>query len=431
MLTKETFYKIRGGVDVPHLKNTADSESVKMTAPSVIILLMRQHIGVPCLPTVKIGDKVSVGQVVGNTDNFVSAPIHSTVSGTVEDVKTDAIYIESDGRNILYSEIKSPDIKNRESFLQAVRQSGIVGMGGAGFPAHVKLTLKQGVKVDTLIINGAECEPYITADYREIMENYAGILSGIEWVMEYIGIDNCIIGIEGNKPKAITLLTDEIIGRSMQHRVNVVELPAHYPYGAEKMLIRAVTGRIVPLGNLPCDVGIIVLNISTISALNDYFDTGIPLVQKRITVAGGAIAKPQNVFVPIGTPIQDVVDFCGGYIEEPLKVIKGGPMMGVAQQDCSMPITKQDNAILCMTAKETYLPETEPCIRCGRCVQVCPMNLMPTLIERYANRNNAGTLGKLNVLSCMECGCCAYVCPARRPLVEYMRQGKQVAKRAL
>jgi len=435
---RELAAKIRGGVNIPHFKNTEESESVKMSAPSTVILPMQQHIGPACNPVVKAGDRVAVGQVVGDTDAFQSAPIHATVSGEVkailpflsEDSQVDAIYIQNDGKGTLYSEIKKPEVKNRYDFLRAVRQSGVVGAGGAGFPTHAKLTLKEGVEINTLVINGAECEPYITTDYREIMENYAHVLAGIECVMEYIEISNCIIGIEGNKPKAISLLADEIAARGIQNRVSVVELPAHYPYGAEKMLVLAVTGRTVPLGGLPCDVGVIVLNISTISALSRYLETGIPLIQKRITVAGGAIAKPQNVLVPIGTPIRDVVDFCGGYIQEPEKVIVGGPMMGVAQQDCEAPIVKQNNAILCLTAKENRFPQAQPCIRCGRCTQACPMNIMPVLIERHVDRNNAVMLNKLSVSGCMECGSCAYVCPAGRQLVQCMRQGKQIERKA-
>jgi len=430
--------KIRGGVNVPHFKETAESESVKMPPPAVVILPMQQHIGKPCHPVVNVGDKVSVGQMIGDSEAFISAPIHATVSGTVKailpyslagGVEVDAIHIENDGKDTSHT-IKRPQIKNREGFLQAVRQSGIVGMGGAGFPAHAKLTLKDGVKVDTLVINGAECEPYITADYREIIENHTNVLAGVELVMKYIGIDNCVIGIENNKPKAIALLADEIVRQSMQKRISVMELPAKYPYGSEKMIVRAVTGRTIPLGGLPGDVGIAVLNISTVSALNYYLDTGMPLVYKRITVDGKAVANPQNVIVSIGTPIQDIINFCGGFTQEPEKIIKGGPMMGVVQQDRQTPIFKQDNAILCLTANETYRPKDRACIRCSRCVQACPMSLTPIKVERYVNRNNDKMLKKLCISGCMECGSCAYVCPAKRPLVQHMRQGKQIERKA-
>ncbi|MCL2856590.1 MAG: electron transport complex subunit RsxC [Oscillospiraceae bacterium] len=431
--------KIRGGAKVSHHKSTAESESVKMPAPPLVILPMQQHIGAPCQPAVKVGDNVAVGQVVGKCDAFISAPIHATVSGTVkaispckfaDGIEVDAIYIESDGKNILHSGIKRPDVKSLEDFLQAVQQSGIVGMGGAGFPLHAKLALKGNARVDTLVINAAECEPYITSDYREIMENYTDILAGIEWVMKYIGMDNCIIGIEDNKPSAIALLASEIVKQGMHRRVSVTELPSRYPYGAERMIVQAATGRTIPLGGLPSDVGVSVLNVSTISALNRYLDTGMPLIQKRITVDGGAIANPQNVIVPIGTPIRDIVSFCGGYVEEPEKVITGGPMMGIAQHNDEAPILKRYNAILCISAKETFTPEAKPCIRCGRCVETCPMNLTPINIERYTERGNTNMLKRFNVSGCIECGSCAYVCPVKRPLVQHMRDGKQVERRA-
>lgn len=417
----------RRSADVPHFKNTAENTSVRMPAPSLIILPMQQHIGEPCKPVVKAGDKVAAGQLVGDSDAFISVPIHASVSGEVKAVLPDAVHIENDDKDTLHSEIKKPEINNREDFLRAVRQSGTVGLGGAGFPTHVKLTLKEGAN-PMLIINGAECEPYITADYREIMENCSSILSGIEQVVKWLEIGSCIIGIEDNKPKAIALLKNEIVARNMQCRVSVVELPARYPYGAEKILVRAVTGRTIPAGGLPGDVGAVVLNISTVSSLGHYFDTGVPLIQKRVTVAGGAVANPQNVLVPMGTPIRSVLDFCGGCVQEPEKIILGGPMMGVAQQDCEAPVTRQNNAILCLTVKETYPQQDQSCIRCGRCSQVCPMNLTPVHIERNANKGNAVALGKLGVSACMECGCCAFACPARRALVQSMLKGKQVQR---
>ena len=435
---REIATKIKGGINVPHFKNTAESESVKMTSPSVVILPLQQHIGAPCQPTVKIGDQLAVGQVVGDSEAFISTPIHATVSGIVKAISpyalshgkyVDAIHIESDGKDTMYSEIvKRPEVKSRDNFLHAVRQSGIVGMGGAGFPTHAKLTLKDGINVDTLIVNGAECEPYITADYRDIMENNTHLLDGIEWIMEYIGIQNCIIGIENNKPKAISLLVEKIAALDMQGRVSVMKLPANYPYGAEKVLVHAVTGRTISLGRLPSDVGAIVLNVSTISALSHYLETGIPLTHKRITVDGSAITKPQNVIAPIGTPIRDIVSFCGGYMGEPDKVIIGGPMMGTAESDDSVPIFKANNAVLCLTSKETYRPKDKACIRCSRCIQACPMNLVPNLIEQYAERSNFEMLKKLSVSGCMECGSCAYVCPAKRSLIQSIRKAKQIEK---
>ena len=430
--------KIKGGAHVPHFKETAEGGSVRMPAPPMVVLPLQQHIGAPCIPQVKVGDRVHVGQVIADTDAFVAAPIHATVSGKVKatlpyllanGITVDAIQIENDGQNTLCPNISVPVIESRTDFLQAVRQSGMVGIGGAGFPLHGKLTLKENVEVDTLIVNGAECEPFITTDYREMMENSSHVLNGIARIMQYVNIQNCLIGIEANKPKAITLMTKAIVARGMEDYVRVVELPTLYPHGAEKMLIRVLTGRKVPLGGLPSDVGAIVLNISSISILNYYLDTGIPLVRKRITVAGAAILWPQNLFVPIGTSVQEVIDFCGGFIQEPEKIVLGGPMMGLSLYNTTGPLMKQNNAILCLTKEEAYSPENAPCIRCGRCVSACPMHLMPTFIERYGKLGNTAMLKKLGVMGCMECGSCAFACPAKRPLLQYLRHGKLLMRK--
>jgi electron transport complex protein RnfC len=430
---------IKGGAHVPHTKVTAEGGSVRMPAPPTVVLPLQQHIGAPCTPRVKVGDIVYVGQVIADTDAFVAAPIHATVSGKVKSISpyllangdsVEAIQIENDGLNTLYPNISVPTINNLNDFLEGVRQSGMVGIGGAGFPLHGKLTLRKEIKVDTLIVNGAECEPYITTDYREMMENSAHILDGIERIMQYIGIPSCLIGIEANKPKAITLLTNLIKERNMERRVSVVELPTLYPHGAEKMLIWTLTGRTVPLGGLPSDANAIVLNISSVSILNYYLDTGIPLVRKRITVDGGAILWPQNLFVPIGTSIKEIIEFCGNFIQEPEKIILGGPMMGLSLYNISGPLMKQNNAILCLTKEEMYAPENAPCIRCGRCVSICPMNLLPTFVERYSKQGNVAKLRKLSVNGCMECGSCAFACPAKRPLVQYLRHGKLLLRKA-
>jgi len=434
--------KIRGGVNAPRFKTTSNGESAKMPAPFDVVLPMRQHIGAACRPVVKTGDLVAIGQLVGEAaaeaDAPVAAPIHASVSGRVALADGEAVRIESDGQNAPFAGLKRPHPKSREDFLQAVRQSGLVGLGGAGFPTHAKLDLKDGEKIDTLVINGAECEPYITADCREIMENPDDILAGIDRIMEYIGVKNCVIGIEGDKPDAIALLAGKIDAQR-QGRISVAPLPTLYPYGAEKMLVKAVTGRTVPLGELPTAAGVLVLNITTVAELNRYFDTGLPLTRRRVTVAGGAVAKAQNVIAPVGARIRDIINFCGGYAEgaalpaESVKIITGGPMMGLALSDDSLPVLKSTNAILCLTAKESYTQKDRGCIRCGRCLSVCPMNLSPNVIERYAGEGKAGRgsaamLKKLNAAGCMECGCCAYVCPAKRPLVQSMRKAKGLAK---
>ena len=427
--------KIRGGAHVPHHKDTAEGESVRMQAPARIVLPMRQHIGVYCKPVVTVGEQVKVGQVVGDDDALLVAPIHSPISGTVRAIEpyllargttVDAVIIDNDGDDALHPEIQAPKIENLEDFLLAVRQSGLVGIGGAGFPTHVKLATKDEIEI--LLINAAECEPYITSDYREIMENHHHVLEGIRRVMQYRNIPKCIIGIECNKPKAIALLAREIKAKQMEAQVTIVELPAHYPHGAEKQLIYAATGRIVPLGALPSSVHVMMLNVSSVSVLNYYLDTGIPLVRKRMTVAGAAIKHPQNVFVPIGATIEDVVQVCGGFTQAVEKIIMGGPMMGVAQYDLKTPVFKQNNALLCFGEEENFKPKENPCIRCGRCVSVCPMRLLPTELELAGRKGDIQTLKRLGMLGCMECGSCAYACPAHRPLVQYLKQAKQVVR---
>lgn len=378
--------------------------------------------------------------MVGDTKAFVSAPIHASVSGTVQAIteiqlpggqKTKAVVIESDGEQRVHESVQPPVIQSREDFAAAVRASGLVGLGGAGFPAHVKLNPPKDAKIDTLIVNGAECEPYITADYREIMENSWDIMSGVYAVKDLLGVENVIIAIENNKPDGIKVLSS-IADNSNDpdNQVNIKALPSRYPQGAEKVLIQATTGRVVPTGKLPSDVGVVVMNITSIAFLSRYMKTGMPLTTKRLTIDGSAIWSPKNVIVPIGTPIKDVIAFAGGYKEDPRKIIMGGPMMGLAMVDDSLPVLKQNNAILAFDEKEAKLMEPLPCIRCGKCVQACPMKLMPTSIERLYKAKDVEGLQKAGAMTCMECGCCAFVCPAGRRLVQSMRLSKALIKNA-
>lgn len=429
--------KIKGGAKAPHFKRTAEMESVVMPAPEMVVIPMQQHIGAPCKPTVKAGDNVLVGQVIGDTDAFVSAPIHSSISGKVKSIgsillsngkKCDAIYIENDGKGEFFREIRPVEIKSKADLLAAARASGIVGIGGAGFPTHVKLAIKDDMNVDTLIINGAECEPYITSDYRESIESPERIIAGMEMVMKQLNISRGIVGIESNKPQGIAAIK-KCLEQNTSVDIDIIELPAMYPHGAEKMLIYAATGRQVPMGGLPSDIGCIVMNITSVSVLYHYISTGKPLFRKRLTVDGGAIKEPKNVFAPIGTRISDIVEFCGGFKGEPTKLLLGGPMMGISQYDLEMPITKQNNAIIALTEKETFVTLEQPCIRCGRCLCVCPMSLMPVTIERSAKIGDTAALKKLSVSNCMECGCCAFACPSMRPLTQYMKDAKNILMR--
>lgn len=429
---------VRGGVKVSHRKNTNESRTVDMPAPKTVTLMMSQHIGTPATPCVKVGDSVCVGTMVGApVENALSVPVYSSVSGTVCGITdkmlssgqmSKAVVIESDGEQTLAPSIAPPQINSKEELIEAVKMSGVVGLGGAGFPTYVKLNPR--TPVDTLVINGAECEPYITTDYREIIENHSDILRAVYTIKEYLNLKSVVFVIEDNKPKALKLLlklaSDE---RDVDNCVKVMKVKSTYPRGAEKMTIFAATGRRVPPGKLPADVGCVVLNISTLGAIGRYIKTGIPLVSKRLTVDGGAIKKPMNVRVPIGTAAKDVIGFTGGYKTTPKKIIFGGPMMGFSVPSDEFVVTKHNNAILAFDEKQVGNDGYSECIRCGRCVKACPMSLMPVDLQKATEKSDAQMLDKLGIRNCMECGCCSYVCPAKRPLVQFMRNAKLIVNK--
>lgn len=430
--------KSRGGISVPHNKNTAEKPVKRMEFPKTVVLPMQQHIGAPCEPTVKVGDIVDVGQVVGDTDKFVSAPIHATISGKVVAVGdvylangmiSKAVTIESDGEMRLSPDIKPPVVNSREDLIKAVRASGLVGLGGAGFPTHVKLNYPEDKGVDTLIINAAECEPYITVDYRECIDHGEDIINGIYSIQKHFKFKQIIIAAEDNKPKAFKVLKDIIdMEDNKDGAVKLMVLKSKYPQGAEKMMILSATGRRVPPGKLPADVGCVVMNVGSVAFIGRYLKTGKPLISRSVTVDGTAIKEPNNVRVPIGTKIADVIELCGGFNGDPKKIIFGGPMMGLALSSIEAPLCKQNNAVLAFTDNKYLTKKERDCIRCGRCVEACPMSLMPTLIERYAKAKDVDRLKKIGVNVCMECGSCAFSCPSSRPLVQYMRLAKQVVR---
>ena len=435
-------FRTHGGAAVPHHKNTWELPTATMPPPERVILPMQQHLGAPCVPTVKKGDTVFVGTVVGDSDAYVSAPVHASVSGTVEELTTvmltggqmtQAVVIRSDGKMEKDPAIYPPAaITTKEELAAAARSAGLVGLGGAGFPAHVKLNVPEGKQIDTLIVNVAECEPYVTSDHREALENGKNVLEGIYKVKEILEVQRVLIVVEDNKPDVIQRLS-EIANdpqRDPLDQVRVLPLKSRYPQGAEKVLVQACTGRKVPEGKLPADGGCLVMNIGSISFLASYMRTGMPLTLKRVTLDGSAIAHPQNVIVPVGTPIKDVVAFCGGYKAEPKKLIMGGPMMGVAITSDELPILKQNNAILAFDQREAQLRQPTACIRCGRCVAACPMHLMPTKLEQAVERQDVEALQSLDIMTCMECGCCSFSCPAGRRLVQAIRLGKNYVRKA-
>lgn len=422
------------GTKVPHCKNTENCETVKMPVPARVYVSMQQHIGAPAKACVKKGTEVKVGDVIGTADGFISAAVHSPVSGKVFGIeemmfpagKVQTVVIDTDGLQTVSESVKAPVVTDHASFVQAIKDSGLVGLGGAGFPTGVKLDPQNLSEVDTLVINAAECEPYITSDYREMMECGEDVVEGAKAVKEYLGLSKVYIGIEANKPQAIEKMKSLTAGVA---GFEVVTLPSVYPQGAEKVIIETVTGKEVPKGALPASVGVIVMNVASVGFINRYLKTGMPLTTKRVTVDGDAVANAQNVEVVIGTTVKDLVEFCGGYAQEPGKIIYGGPMMGAALASDEMPIIKQNNAVLVFGKEKATLPAPSACIRCGRCISACPMGLAPVEIALALSIKDGEELAALNADLCMECGSCSFVCPAKRPVAQTMKEAKEFLRK--
>ena len=418
------------GVHVPHRKNTAGMAPERMPVPATVTIPMSMHIGAPAEPVVKVGDTVKVGQLIARTGGFVSSPVYSSVSGKVKKVDDmlmssgrfmKAITVETDGEQAVYEDIKAPEVTDFQSFVDAVRDSGVVGLGGAGFPTAVKLAVKDLSQIEAVIINGAECEPYVTSDTRTMLDEVPWMEKGIRLLQEYLKVKRVVIGIEKNKPRCIEVLKG--MAANLQG-VEVMALPPLYPQGGEKVLIYNTTGKIVPEGKLPLDAGAIVMNCTTLAAIAKYIETGMPLVEKVVTVDGSAVKEPKNVIAPIGASMQSLFDFCGGFKSEARKVLYGGPMMGIAVPNTDFPVMKNTNAILAFDEKDATLPEPTACIRCGSCIDACPLNLMPAAIEAAYNKRNVDKLRELHANLCMECGCCSFVCPAKRMLVQTNKLAK-------
>lgn len=410
-------------IKIPHRKNTEKCETINLPIPKNVSIPMSQHMGVPCTPIVSVGEEVKVGQKIGDSDAFMSAPVHSGVSGTVSAINDytlsngkvcKSVIIDCDGKQTKSGDIKPPVITDKASLIKAVRNSGCCGLGGAGFPTHIKLNFDENkTPIDSLVINAAECEPHITSDYREMIENPQDVLSGIKTIQKILNIEKTYICIEDNKPDAIKILTDLT---SNDNSVKIKKLPAFYPQGAEKVIAYNATGRIIKEGELPSNQGIIVMNVSTASFLNRYFKTGIPLIQRRITIDGDAVKSPCNVIAPVGTSVAELLEFAEYEKDKVKKVLTGGLMMGTCLYDINTPVTKTNNAIIALK-KQTEKVQTN-CIRCGRCINACPMGLMPTELEKAYKAKNSDMLNSLKVNLCMNCGSCSYVCPAKRNLAE-------------
>lgn len=424
------------GIHPPHGKYYTENKPIEnyLDPKGEMIFSMSQHIGAPCEPLVKKGEAVLVGQKIGEAKAFVSAPIHSSVSGTVKAIeerllpngmKAKCIIIENDH---LYEEHeslnKTHDYKNmsRDEINNVIKEAGIVGMGGAGFPTHIKLSPPADKEIDRIIINGAECEPYLTSDYRVMLEEPERIIGGLKVVLHMFPNAKGIIGIEDNKPEALKVMRKYA---KDEPRIEVAALETKYPQGAEKQLIYAVTKREVPFkGKLPLDVGCIVQNIDTVVAIWRAVIKGRPLIRRIVTLSGGAIEEPKNLKVRIGTNYQELIEYCGGFKENAVKYISGGPMMGNAMFSLDVPIVKGSSAFLGLTKRESVDVEEKNCIRCGRCYTICPLNLPVAELNVYALNKDFENFEKFHGLECLQCGCCSYICPSKRHLVQSLRTAK-------
>lgn len=431
----------KGGVHPQYNKELTNRLPIEvMPAPKEVIIPLSQHTGAPCEPLVKVGDEVKLGQKIGEAKGFVSVPVHSSVSGKVKAIEprlhssgrfVNAIVIENDNLDTLDESVKPKgdvDALTSDEIKNIIKEAGIAGMGGAAFPTHVKLSPPPDKKVDTVIINGAECEPYLTCDHRLMVEHADEIVYGLKAILKALNVNKGFIAIEVNKPDAIDAMEKAAAG---VRGVEVARLATKYPQGGEKQLIKAVTGREVPSGGLPADVGVVVDNVGTAYSIARAIKVGMPLVERVVTITGQAVKNPKNVLVRIGTMLKDIVDYCGGFNGEPGKLITGGPMMGVTQFTLEIPVIKGTSGVLILPEDMTKPERVRPCTKCAKCVDVCPMNLMPLFISMYALNDDFDNAEKYHALDCIECGCCSYICPCKRPLVESIRQAKReiLAKR--
>jgi len=423
-----------GGVHPPGAKELTEGKKIEdAPLPRRAVVPLQQHIGAPCEPLVKAKDTVCVGQRIGEAKGFVSAPVHAPVSGTVSAVmpmphpggrEILSVVIESDGEDRWCDGItETEDVLSLgpDQLKERIREAGIVGMGGATFPTHVKLSPPEDKPIDTVILNGVECEPFLTADHRLMLESPEEILGGLEILMKVLGVERGVIGIEENKPDAIRKITGLT---THSERLEVIPLRVKYPQGAEKQLIQAILGREVPSGGLPMDVGVVVQNVGTAAAVFRAVRYGVPLIERITTVTGPGIQRPKNLRVRIGTPFSEVIDFCGGIRGKAGKVISGGPMMGLAQYSLEVPVIKGTSGILVFRDSDLRLSDSNPCIRCGKCVSACPMGINPSELGIYVEAGVMDELEAHHVLDCIECGSCAFVCPSARPLVHLIRFGK-------
>ena len=434
-------FTFKGGAHVREYKNTTKAAIERMSAPATVSIPLSQHIGVPCLPLVKVGDHVDYGQRIGTVEKGLGCPIHSSVSGTVKKIETvqtatgqfvECVTIENDGQYTLHPDIKPFPRPLREAkpeeIVELVREAGISGMGGATFPTYAKLQSAIG-RADKLIINCAECEPFITANHRMMLENPERIIGGVEILMHALGLSHAYVAIEDNKMDAVAVMREKATDG-----IEICVMKTKYPQGDERQLIYALTGMELPAGKLPADIGCVIFNTETTAAIYHAFLTGIPLCKRVVTVDGDCVGRPANVLVHIGTSYRDLIAYCGGLVKKPYRIVNGGPMMGFAQWNINAPLTKGSSALLVLSREFCeYGRSKQPpsCIRCGRCVKNCPMHLMPNMLVQLAMSRRFDDSKAYSVMSCVECGTCSYNCPGNMPIVQHIRVAKNAIRAAM
>ncbi len=429
----------RGGIHPPDRKEISAGKAIETARPPErVVIPLSQHTGAPCKPAVAIGQTVRKGEVIGTAEGFVSAPVHSSVSGKVIAIgefpnamgrMVNSVVIENDGKEEWVELKEEPDCLNLppDAIKQKVRDAGIVGLGGAAFPTSVKLSPPKEKPIDTVILNGAECEPYLTADYRLMLERPGDIVEGLKLLMKTLDVKKGFIGIENNKPDAVAKMKEAVFRRG--NSLEVCALEVKYPQGAEKMLIKALTEREVPPRGLPMDVSVLVQNVGTALAVYEAVRFGKPLIERVVSVTGEGIKEPKNLMVKIGTLVSKLIEDCGGFKDEAPKVVSGGPMMGFALGTLDVPVTKGTSGILVMSGSEVvHAQDYKPCIRCGRCIDICPMSLMPSMLSVLSEAGFYEETKEYNLFDCFECGSCAYVCPSKRPIVQFVRLAKSMTK---
>ncbi len=413
---------------------SADVPTLHRVVPQRVVIPLQQHIGVACTPLVQVGDRVLRGEKIGDGEGLC-VPVHASVAGTVTAIEPRlqlngktvlSVVIDNDGTDETVASARCSDPQDDDAVLHAIREAGLVGMGGAAFPGDVKALSSLG-KVDCLIANACECEPYITADDALLRTAPERVLAGIRLMQHVLKPARTVMAVEDNKKTAISILREKVVAYD---GMELVVLPTRYPQGSEKQLIQAVTGREVPSGGLPVDVGCVVFNVSSFAAIATAVYDGFPLTERLVTVTGEAVKEPQNMLVRLGTPIDELIKAAGGLTAEDARVISGGPMMGYAQADLSVPVVKATGAVLCLP-KEKQSPKSEPvCVRCGKCMRVCPMGLQPLYLYRFAAAGDVEELKRLHIMDCIECGSCAYICPGKLDVTELLRHGKQLVRNA-